>query len=122
MYALAARVDVDADTTDVEDFLGEITRDDRPADKKILEEMLGDCLTPHYRRRWIGMLYGPGANGKSVFLNCGRAMLGSENVSAVKLDKLVNNRFAGYDIVREGGKLANMSAEISGNKISDSTT
>lgn len=121
IYGLGANYDANADTSEVEKFLDEITDENRPQDKLVLEEMLGDCLTPHYRRKWVGFLHGPGDNGKSVLMNSWREMLEPANVSPVKLDKLINNNFAGYLIAREGGKLANMSAEIKATAINDFT-
>jgi putative DNA primase/helicase len=57
------------------------------------------------------LLYGKGANGKSVFFEILNALLGSENVSNYSLQKLTNEDTFRIKI---GNKLINYASEISG--------
>jgi len=63
------------------------------------------------------VLFGKGANGKSVFFEIINALLGSENISSFNLKSLTNE--SGYQRACLGNKLLNYSSEIS-NKM-DST-
>jgi len=58
------------------------------------------------------LLYGSGANGKSVFFEIVNAMLGAENVSCFSLQNLTNDN--GYFRAMLGNKLVNYSSEING--------
>lgn len=58
------------------------------------------------------MLYGGGANGKSVFFQIVNALLGSENVSSYSLQSLTNEN--GYYRAKIANKLVNYASEISG--------
>ncbi|MFD1646663.1 DNA primase family protein [Haloarchaeobius litoreus] len=105
----------DVDTSDVEDFLDEITKND--IDAKVLAEMMGDTLTDHYKRQWFGMLYGGGANGKSVLLNVLRAVLGHENVSTESLHDIAETRWASGQMAGGMGAWANLDPEVSARRI-----
>ncbi|RLM62355.1 hypothetical protein DVK07_19380, partial [Halorubrum sp. Atlit-26R] len=84
---LSADWDPNADTSDVENFLRDITEDE--TDAKFLEEMLADALNPRGNpRQWFGILHGDGANGKSVALNCLRDVIGEKNTSSETLHDL----------------------------------
>lgn len=58
------------------------------------------------------MLYGTGANGKSVFFEIVYALLGKENVSNYSLQSLTNEH--GYYRAKIGDKLVNYASEING--------
>jgi len=58
------------------------------------------------------ILYGTGANGKSVFFEILNALLGSENVSNYSLQSLTNDN--GYFRAKIGNKLVNYASEING--------
>lgn len=58
------------------------------------------------------LLYGTGANGKSVFFEIVNAMLGSENVSSYSLSSLTDDK--GYHRAMIANKLVNYASEISG--------
>ena len=59
------------------------------------------------------LLYGPGANGKSVFFDIVNAILGNENVSSYSLQSLTDT--SGYFRAKLANKLVNYSSEINGN-------
>lgn len=58
------------------------------------------------------ILYGTGANGKSVFFEILNALLGSENISNYSLQSLTNEN--GYFRAKIGNKLVNYASEING--------
>ncbi|MHB1107096.1 MAG: DNA primase family protein [Lutibacter sp.] len=58
------------------------------------------------------ILYGTGANGKSVFFEIINALLGSENISNYALQSLTNDN--GYYRAKIGNKLVNYASEING--------
>jgi putative DNA primase/helicase len=58
------------------------------------------------------ILYGTGANGKSVFFEILNALLGSENISNYSLQSLTNDN--GYFRAKIGNKLVNYASEING--------
>ncbi len=72
-------------------------------------EFLGYCLLPWARFEKFLVLFGEGSNGKSVFLDVISWLIGAENIAAIGLHELVEDRFAPADLV---GKLVNLSAEI----------
>lgn len=57
------------------------------------------------------LLYGTGANGKSVFFDIINALLGSENVSSFSLQSLTSE--SGYQRATLGNKLLNYASELS---------
>ncbi|MCB6087592.1 DNA primase family protein [Flavobacterium psychrophilum] len=58
------------------------------------------------------ILYGTGANGKSVFFEILNALLGTENISNYSLQSLTNDN--GYFRAKIGNKLVNYASEING--------
>ena len=58
------------------------------------------------------LLYGTGANGKSVFFEVVNALLGSNNVSSYSLQSLTNEN--GYYRAMIANKLVNYASEING--------
>ncbi|RXP46872.1 DNA primase [Lutibacter sp. HS1-25] len=58
------------------------------------------------------ILYGTGANGKSVFFEILNALLGNENISNYALQSLTNEN--GYYRAKIGNKLVNYASEING--------
>lgn len=58
------------------------------------------------------LLYGTGANGKSVFFEIVNALLGAENVSSYSLQSLTND--TGYFRAKLANKLVNYASEING--------
>ena len=83
----------------------------------ILAEYVGFVFirngSPTLKEEKTLLLYGTGANGKSVFFEVVNALLGSENVSSYSLQSLTNEN--GYFRAKIANKLVNYASEISGN-------
>ena len=73
-------------------------------------QVAGWLMVPHTGLQKALLLFGPGASGKSTFLEGLRAFLGGDNVSAEPLERLEGNRFALASLV---GKLANICGDLS---------
>lgn len=74
----------------------------------ILQEFAGYCLSPTLSYQKFLFNVGEGANGKSVFCAALRAMLGTENVTAVPLEQFG----LPYSLYPTLGKLANIASEV----------
>lgn len=79
-------------------------------DVPVMLEVIGYCLFRSYPFQKAVMLLGDGANGKSTLLGGLRDFLGRENVAAVELQDLADNRFAAAELE---GKLANVAPDLS---------
>ena len=84
--------------------------------QKVLAEYLGFIFIKHGSNRLKEekalILYGTGANGKSVFFEVVSALLGSENTSNYSLQNLTEEK--GFYRARFKGKLVNYASEING--------
>lgn len=85
--------------------------------QRVLAEYLGYLFIKHgsnaLKEEKALILYGTGANGKSVFFEVVSALLGSENVSNYSLQSLTNDN--GYSRAKLANKLLNYATEINGN-------
>jgi putative DNA primase/helicase len=85
--------------------------------QKVLAEYLGYVFIKHgskaLKEEKALVLYGTGANGKSVFFEIVNALLGAENVSSFSLQSLTNEN--GYFRAKLANKLVNYASEINGN-------
>lgn len=85
--------------------------------QKVLAEYLGYVFIKHgsnaLKEEKALVLYGTGANGKSVFFEIVNALLGVENVSSFSLQSLTNKD--GYFRAKLANKLVNYASEINGN-------
>ena len=83
----------------------------------VLAEYLGYVFIKHgsnaLKEEKALVLYGTGANGKSVFFEIVNALLGVENVSSYSLQSLTNDN--GYFRAKLANKLVNYASEINGN-------
>lgn len=70
----------------IDKFLEEIT--ENPKDIILLKELAGYCFYRKMPFQHFFILVGTGANGKSVYLNIIRKMLGEENVSSIALQDM----------------------------------
>lgn len=82
----------------------------------VLAEFMGYVFLRNGSKRLkeekVLILYGSGANGKSVFFEISKALLGTENVSSFSLQSLTNEN--GYYRAKLANKLVNYSSEMSG--------
>jgi putative DNA primase/helicase len=87
-----------------------------PERQRVLAEYLGYVFIKHgtnsLKEEKSLILYGTGANGKSVFFEVVNALLGAENVSSYSLQSLTNDN--GYFRAKLANKLVNYASEING--------
>jgi putative DNA primase/helicase len=85
--------------------------------QRVLAEYLGYVFIKHgsnaLKEEKALVLYGTGANGKSVFFEIVNALLGVENVSSFSLQSLTNDN--GYFRAKLANRLVNYASEINGN-------
>lgn len=85
--------------------------------QRVLAEYLGFVFIKHgsnaLKEEKALILYGTGANGKSVFFEIVNALLGTDNVSSYSLQSLTNDN--GYFRAKLANKLVNYASEINGN-------
>jgi len=106
LNSLNVQFDSKAECPKFKKFLSEVTQE---GDLTTIQEFVGYCLHRQYNFHKALLLVGEGANGKSTFLECLRALLGNENVANESLQVLQNNRFAVSQLY---GKLANVYADL----------
>lgn len=84
--------------------------------QRVLAEYIGFLFIKHgsniLKEEKALILYGSGANGKSVFFEIVNALLGSESVSSYSLQSLTNDN--GYFRAKLANKLVNYASEING--------
>ena len=78
-----------------------------------LQEWCGYCLIPETNLQKCLMLVGDGKNGKSVFLQTLREVLGSANVSSLELAEM----FDRFKVGTLRGKLANICSDVDTNTV-----
>jgi putative DNA primase/helicase len=89
-------------------FLNEVQPDE--ASRLVLAEYIGYVFTHGLNTEQILVLYGDGANGKSVFFNIVRALLGPENVCSYSLSDLT--RPDSWQRAELGNHLLNYTTEL----------
>ena len=88
------------------EFINEITRGNDEL-IKVLQEIIGYCLTGETKAEKAFYFYGGGSNGKSVLAKIIKALVGTENVTRITLEKL-GQPFGLQSII---GKTVNIAAE-----------
>jgi putative DNA primase/helicase len=78
--------------------------------QNVLAEYIGYVFAPNLKLEKALILYGSGANGKSVFFDIISALLGTQNVSSYSIDTLCEQN--GYYRAMIANKLINYSSEI----------
>lgn len=111
-HQLPFAYDPDATAPQFQAFLDRVQPD--PDCQKLLAEYLGYVFISPAKLKLEKtlLLYGSGANGKSVFFEIVTALLGPENVSHYSLQSLTNE--PAYYRANLGTKLVNYASEISG--------
>jgi putative DNA primase/helicase len=98
-----------------EAYLNKVLPD--PERQRVLAEYLGFVFIKHgsnaLKEEKALILYGTGANGKSVFYEVVNSLLGAENVGSYSLQSLTNDN--GYFRAKLANKLLNYASEINGN-------
>lgn len=93
-----------------DEFLDTVLPD--KACQDVLAEFIGYIFTNSVKIEKALLLYGGGANGKSVFYEVITAMLGSENVCSYSLENITKSD--GYQRAELANKLVNYASEING--------
>lgn len=110
MYQLPFDYDEKVTAPLFQNYLDEVQPDKDVQD--ILSEFLGYLFLPHLKLEKALILYGSGANGKSVFFEIVSKLLGEENISNFALSSLTNEN--GYYRAQFANKLLNYASEING--------
>ena len=110
-YQLPFKYDPHATSMRFQAYLNEILPE--PELQAILAEYIAYLFIPNRRLKMEKtlLLYGVGANGKSVFFDIINALLGRENISTYTLQNLTNEN--GYYRAMLSNKLLNYASEIS---------
>lgn len=77
---------------------------------EFLQEWFGYCLIPDTRQEKFLLMYGEGANGKSVVSNVLMKLIGMENVSTIGLDTFSQQK--SFLLATTIGKLINVSTDL----------
>lgn len=109
-YQLSFDYDENAECSKWQAFLDQVLPDPDRSRQKILAEFVGYVFARHLKLEKCLILYGTGANGKSVAFEVISALLGPENVANVSLESLSKSD---YFRAMLGNKLLNYSSEIS---------
>lgn len=80
--------------------------------KKVLSEYLGYIFVNNLKLEKALILYGSGANGKSVFFEIVNSILGEENICSYSLQNLT--KYDSYQRAELSNKLLNYASEING--------
>ncbi|MFT4153698.1 DNA primase family protein [Parafilimonas sp.] len=113
-YQLPFKFDPNATAPLFEAYLNRVLPDIER--QQVLAEYLGYVFIKHgsaaLKEEKALILYGKGANGKSVFFEVVNALLGANNVSSFSLQSLTNDN--GYFRAKLGNKLVNYASELNG--------
>ncbi|MBS9773787.1 MAG: DNA primase [Tenacibaculum sp.] len=113
-YQLPFNYEPDAKAPIFQEYLNTVLPD--KSLQNILSEYLGSLFIKNgndkLKLEKVLILYGSGANGKSVFFDVVNALLGKENTSNYSLQDLTNEN--GYYRAEIGNKLLNYASEING--------
>ena len=109
-YRLEFEYRADATAPMFEAFLTHVLPE--PELQNILAEFLGYVFLFNMKLEKVLVLYGTGANGKSVIFDIIHALLGRENVSAYQLDTLTQAK--SYERAELQNRILNYSSEMNG--------
>lgn len=113
-YQLSFDYDPDAKCPLFEAYLRRVLPDEDC--RKVLAEFMGYVFTKNLKLSKTLILYGSGANGKSVFFNIVNALLGKENISYYPLDTLTRSEYQRAELAN---RLLNYASEINGKMETD---
>ena len=111
-YVLPFAYDPKATAPTFENYLNDVMEADK---QQVISEYFGYLFLKNgiLKLEKVLLLYGTGANGKSVMFEVLNALLGAENVANFGLPSLTNDN--GYYRAKIADKLVNYASEISGN-------
>lgn len=109
-YQLPFKYDPEAKAPRFEAYLNKVQPDKER--QNILAEYLAYVFAKHLKLEKTLLLYGTGANGKSVFFEIVNALLGKDNVTSYSLQSLTNE--TGYQRAKLANSLVNYASEING--------
>lgn len=118
IYRIDAEWDPEnADLAGLDEWVDDIVL--REDGKRVLWEMAGHSLHPHYPTDAFLVLLGKGGSGKSQWLSVVKKMIRgdedkSDAVTTLSISDIESNRFTGYHLV---DARANINTELSGNKL-----
>ena len=107
-YVLPYNYDPNATCEIFDTYLNRVLPDQEK--RTVLAEFIASCFTNHKHEKVL-ILYGTGANGKSVLLEVVTALFGTENIGSHTLESLTDK--SGYYRGQLGDCLLNYSGEIS---------
>lgn len=112
LYQLPFSYDPKAKAPEFQRYLDRVLPDKEL--QNVLAEYLGYIFIPSgtLKLEKVLLLYGGGANGKSVFFEIVSELLGQENISSYSLQSLTNE--TGYFRAKLANKLVNYASEING--------
>ncbi|MDB4818488.1 phage/plasmid primase, P4 family [Acidimicrobiales bacterium] len=105
-YQLAVNWNPEATCPHTDQWMAEVVDAETVA---LLWEIIGVSVRPDMPYHRAVLCYGHGRNGKGTFLRIIEKLIGSEFISAVTLQSLGEDRFAGADLF---GKVANISGDL----------
>ena len=94
LVQLPISYDPNAKCPNILKFLGQVLH---PQDVFTALEIIGYCLYKNAKYEKAVMLFGPGSNGKGVFIKLIEAFVGLENTSHVPLQDLDKDRYIRQD-------------------------
>lgn len=118
-YILPFEYDKDAKAPLFRKYLERVLPDQES--QKVLQEFHGYIFTNHLKLEKALLLYGKGANGKSVQYEVTIALLGKAHVATKSLGDLVDRDSGNANRAALQGKLLNYGSEISAKKMSADT-
>lgn len=109
-YQLPFEYDATAKCPLFDKYLNRVLKDEDC--RKVLAEYLGYIFVNNLKLEKALILYGSGANGKSVFFEIVNAILGDENICSYSLQNLT--KYDSYQRAELSNKLLNYASEING--------
>lgn len=109
-YQLSFRYDEEATCPMFDNYLKRVLPDEDC--RNVLSEYIGYIFVGNLKLEKAAILYGSGANGKSVFFEIVNALLGQENICSYSLQNLT--KYDSYQRAELANKLLNYASEING--------
>jgi putative DNA primase/helicase len=105
-YSLQVDYNPDAPTEPIDKFLHDIVSEE---DAGILVQAVAQALLQNENYQLSYLLTGQGANGKSTYISLVTTLLGMENITAISIQDLIEDKFKAAELQ---GKLMNLYADL----------